>query len=275
MQSIAENLRLQHQYIGVVMTMGALHQGHLQLLELARKKAGTVILTIFVNPKQFGPEEDFHRYPRPFDQDAALAKAAEVDYLFSPPVELMFPERYGTLIDPGPLGELFEGRSRPGHFSGVATVVTKLLNITKPHMAIFGEKDAQQLAIIRKTTADLNIDTNIVGAPIVREEDGLATSSRNIYLSLDQRKNATALYRGISHARTLLEEGQTDLQAIALEVEELIASTPETTVDYACFVDNETFENAVSVVTGKAYRLILAATVGNTRLIDNWQYDAP
>ena len=157
MQAIAEKLRLQHQYIGVVMTMGALHEGHLSLVKLAREKAGTVIMTLFVNPTQFGPDEDFHRYPRPFEQDAALARSAGVDYLFAPSTEAMYPEGYSTSIDPGPIATRFEGASRPGHFSGMATVVVKLLGITRPHLAIFGEKDAQQLTIIRRVVADLDI----------------------------------------------------------------------------------------------------------------------
>jgi pantoate--beta-alanine ligase len=272
MQSIAENLRLQHQLIGVVMTMGALHEGHLNLIRLAGKTAGTVILTIFVNPKQFGPDEDFHHYPRPFEKDAALAKTAGIDYLFAPSPELIYPEGFQTLIYPGPIADRFEGKCRPGHFKGVATIVVKLLNITKPHLAVFGEKDAQQLAVIRKITSDLNIDTKIIEAPISREEDGLAISSRNIYLSSDQRSNASVLYKGICHAETRMEEGRHDLENIALEVQQIILSVPETTVDYVCFVDDDTFEPASIAVSGKTYRLIMAAYAGKTRLIDNWKF---
>ncbi len=165
MQAIAEKLRLNRQLIGVVMTMGALHEGHLALVKLAQKSAGTVILTIFVNPRQFGPTEDLHRYPRPFEQDVALAKSAGVDYLFAPKSCTIYPEHFQTAVQCGSLADRFEGQQRPGHFNGVATVVTKLFNITKPHKAIFGEKDAQQLAIIRQLVADLNLNIAIVGAP--------------------------------------------------------------------------------------------------------------
>jgi pantoate--beta-alanine ligase len=272
MQVIAENLRLQHQLIGVVMTMGALHDGHLSLVRLAQKKVGIVIMTIFVNPLQFGPGEDFERYPRPFDQDAALARAAGVDYLFAPSPEQMYPEGYRCTIDPGPMAELFEGGSRPGHFRGVATVVVKLLNITRAHIAVFGEKDAQQLAVIRRVVGDLNIGTRIEGAMITREEDGLATSSRNIYLSSEEREHALVLYRAIRHAEKETARGRRDLAAIADEAGSLLLTVPEARPDYLCFVDDDTFEPVDEAVAGKAYRLIMAVRIGRTRLIDNWRF---
>jgi pantoate--beta-alanine ligase len=275
MQSIAENLRLQHQFIGVVMTMGALHEGHLSLVRIAKQKAGTVIMTIFVNPTQFGPGEDFDRYPRPFEQDAALARSAGVDYLFVPSPEQMYPEGYRTTIDPGPMSAMFEGRSRPGHFSGVATVVVKLLNITRPHIAIFGEKDAQQLAVIRRVTRDLNIGTSIIGAPIARENDGLATSSRNIYLSSSEREQGAVLYRAIQHAQQETGNGRRDLASIAGEAESIIRSEPDAVPDYLCFVDDDTFEPADEAAPGRAYRLVMAIRLGKTRLIDNWRFVCP
>lgn len=273
MQAIAEKLRLQHQYIGVVMTMGALHEGHLSLVKLAREKAGTVIMTLFVNPTQFGPDEDFHRYPRPFEQDAALARSAGVDYLFAPSTEAMYPEGYSTSIDPGPIATRFEGASRPGHFSGMATVVVKLLGITRPHLAIFGEKDAQQLTIIRRVVADLDIAVTILGAPVARESDGLATSSRNIYLSSDERQQASVLYRAIRYAAEQIEQGRADLDAIASEAEALVNSEPDAQTDYLSFVDEATFEPAAKAVPGKACRLIMAVRIGSTRLIDNWRFE--
>ena len=275
MQSIAESLRLQHQFIGVVMTMGALHEGHLSLVRLAQKKAGIVIMTLFVNPSQFGPDEDFERYPRPFEQDAALARSAGVDYLFAPSPGQMYPEGFITAIDPGPMAESFEGLLRPGHFRGVATVVVKLLGITRPHLAVFGEKDAQQLAVIRRVVADLNIGTLIEGAPIARESDGLATSSRNIYLSFEERQQATSLYRAIRHAQQETESRRNDLAAIAKEAEAIVCSGSEARTDYICFVDDDTFEPASEAVPGKAYRLIMAVRIGSTRLIDNWRYPCP
>jgi pantoate--beta-alanine ligase len=273
MQKIAEKLRLQHQYIGVVMTMGALHEGHLNLVKLAKAHAGTVIMTIFVNPTQFGPDEDFHRYPRPFEQDAALARSAGVDYLFAPPVEAMYPEGYSTSIDPGPIATRFEGASRPGHFSGVATVVVKLLGITRPHLAVFGEKDAQQLTVIRRVVADLNIAVTILGAPVTRESDGLATSSRNIYLSSDERQQASVLYRAIELAGREIAAGRRELDAIAAEAEALVRTEPDAEPDYLCFVDEATFEPLTQATPGKPCRLVMAVRIGKTRLIDNWRFE--
>jgi pantoate--beta-alanine ligase len=269
MQAIAEKLRLNRQFIGVVMTMGALHEGHLSLIKLARQSAGTIILTIFVNPSQFGIDEDLHQYPRPFEQDVALATAAEVDYLFAPVAGTIYPENYQTTLQCGALGERFEGERRPGHFNGVATVVTKLLHITKPHRAIFGEKDAQQLAIIRRLVEDLNLDVDIVSAPIIREENGLAVSSRNIYLSSQERNAASILYQGICHAQKCIAEQNKNLPAIAAEIEQMIRSTPGCRPDYVAFVDEEQFEPAETVEAGKEYRLLIAAYAGSVRLIDN------
>jgi pantoate--beta-alanine ligase len=269
MQAIAEKLRLNRQLIGVVMTMGALHEGHLSLIKLARQSAGTVILTIFVNPSQFGLNEDLHKYPRPFEQDVALAKAAEVDYLFAPEAESIYPENHQITIECGALGQRLEGERRPGHFNGVATIVTKLFHITKPHIAIFGEKDAQQLAVIRRLVDDLNLDIKIVGAPIIREENGLAVSSRNIYLSSQERSAAEILYQGICHAEKSIAEQKNNLSEIAAEIEQMILSTPGCRTDYVTFIDEERFEPAATAEKGKTYRLLLAAYAGTVRLIDN------
>ncbi|NTW63499.1 MAG: pantoate--beta-alanine ligase [Chlorobiaceae bacterium] len=272
MQAIAEKLRLNRQLIGVVMTMGALHEGHLSLINEARKIAGTIILTIFVNPKQFAPHEDFHRYPRPFEQDAAHAKAAGVDYVFAPPVEAVYSENFQTTVHPGPLGEQFEGKQRPGHFSGVATIVTKLLQITRPHIAVFGEKDAQQLAVIKRLVKDLNIDVQIIEAPIIRDENGLAISSRNIYLSAKERDAATVLYKGLCHAERRIAEPCLDLDTIVPEVETIIKSSLSCRPEYICFVDDETFQPASKAEKGKTYRLLLAVQTGTVRLIDNRKF---
>ena len=269
MQAIAEKLRLNRQLLSVVMTMGALHEGHLSLIKLARESSGTVILTIFVNPKQFGPTEDLHRYPRPFEQDVALAKSAGVDYLFAPESASIYGEHHQTTVQCGALGERFEGEQRHGHFNGVATIVAKLFNITKPHRAIFGEKDAQQLAIIRQLVADLNFDITIVPAPIVREENGLAVSSRNIYLSSHERSAAGVLYRGLCHAEQRIAAAEQDLRAIAAEVRSMIDATAGCRAEYVSFVDEERFELAESAEQGKAYRLLIAAFCGSVRLLDN------
>ena len=251
------------------MTMGALHEGHLSLIKLARQSAGTVMLTIFVNPSQFGLNEDLHQYPRPFEQDVALAKAAGVDYLFAPEAGSMYPVNHQITVECGALGQRLEGERRPGHFNGVATVVSKLFHITKPHIAIFGEKDAQQLAVIRKIVEDFNLDINIVAAPIVREENGLAVSSRNIYLSSQERSAAAVLYQGICHAEKSIAGQKKNLSEIAAEIEQMIFSTPGYRPDYVTFVDEERFEPAETAVAGKEYRLLLAAFAGTVRLIDN------
>lgn len=269
MQKTAESLRLKHQFIAVVMTMGALHAGHLSLIRLAKQKAGTVILTIFVNPKQFGPDEDFHRYPRPFEKDAAMAKAAGVDYLFAPDAELMYFEGFQTQVSTGNIASCFEGSQRPGYFNGMATVVLKLMLISKAHLAVFGEKDAQQLAVIKRMVKDFNIDVKILGAPIIREDDGLATSSRNIYLSSEERKQATVLYRGICRAKELAEQKVTDTEKIIEDVSSVIESAPAAKIDYASIVDVKTFSKADMLKTGNEYLLLLAVWIGSTRLIDN------
>ncbi len=269
MQKTAESLRLKHQLIAVVMTMGALHEGHLSLIKIAKQKAGTVILTVFVNPRQFGPEEDFHRYPRPFEKDAAMAKAAGVDYLFSPDVELMYPEGFQTQVCAGDVANRFEGSKRPGHFNGMATVVLKLMMISKAHLALFGEKDAQQLAVIKRMVRDFNIDINVIEAPTVREEDGLATSSRNIYLSSDERRQATVLHRSIRRAEELVAAGTTEPEKILAEVRAVIDSASDSKIDYAGIVNAETFAETEQLDANTNYRLILAVWIGSTRLIDN------
>jgi pantoate--beta-alanine ligase len=274
MQAIAEKLRLNRQLIGIVMTMGALHEGHLSLIKLARQSAGTIILTIFVNPSQFGLNEDFHLYPRPFEQDVSLAQAAGVDYLFAPEAGSIYPENHQTTIDCGTIGKRLEGERRPGHFNGVATIVTKFFHITKPHLAIFGEKDAQQLAVIRRIVEDLNLDIKIIAAPIIREENGLAVSSRNIYLSSNERSTAGILYQAICHAEKRIGEHEKNLTAIAAEIEQMILSVPDFRPDYIIFVDEERFEPAETAEEGKEYRLLLAAYSGTTRLIDNRKFRA-
>ena len=274
MQSVSEKLRLRHQFIAVAMTMGALHEGHLSLLKLAREKAGTLILTIFVNPRQFGPEDDFQRYPRPFEKDASMAKAAGVDYLFAPEPETMYPDGFETRVATGVTANEFEGAARPGHFDGMATVVLKLLMLTKPHLAVFGEKDAQQLAIVRTMVRDFNIDTRIIEAPIVREEDGLATSSRNIYLSSNERAQATVLYRGIREVRDLAACGETSATRLVEAAEAVIQSAEDAAIDYVGIVDAETFAGTKTLERERTYRILVAVRIGSTRLIDNGTFRA-
>ncbi len=269
MQKTAESLRLKHQFIAVVMTMGALHEGHLHLIRLAKQRAGTVILTIFVNPQQFSPGEDFHRYPRPFEKDAAMAKAAGVDYLFVPDTEQMYTGGFQTQVTAGDIANRFEGSARPGHFNGMATVVLKLMLISKAHLAVFGEKDAQQLAVIKRMVKDLNIDIKILEAPVIREEDGLATSSRNIYLSSKERKQATVLYKGICRAEELVQKKVADTEKIIREVISIIESAPDAKIDYANIVSTDTFTETDTLKPDTEYLLVLAVWIGSSRLIDN------
>lgn len=272
MQVIADKLRSGRQLIGVVMTMGALHEGHLSLVNLAREHAGTIIMTLFVNPSQFGPGEDFQRYPRPFEKDAAMARSAGVDYLFAPTAEAMYPEGFQTTVSCSGITGRFEGERRPGHFDGVATIVSKLLNITRPHIAVFGEKDAQQLALIRRMNRDLDMGVRIIAAPTVRENDGLAVSSRNIYLSGDERKEAPAIHRAIVHAGGMLAAGKKDLKAVAAEAGRMITEETRFKLEYAAFVDEESFEPAETAMKGREYRLLIAAAAERIRLIDNQKF---
>ena len=252
----------------VVMTMGALHDGHLALIQAARQAAKTVIVTIFVNPLQFGPTEDFSRYPRTLDQDLKLCEATDVDVVFAPAVEEVYPG--GTpmvMVDPGPMGEVLEGAFRPGHFAGMLTVVNKLLNLTAPDVAFFGQKDAQQLALIRRMALDFNLPVEIVGVRTVREPDGLALSSRNRYLSGAQRQTALALSRALAEGAT--QPTVTAVLAAARRVlDDAAHADPPLVLDYLALVDPGNFQEFRDDYTGNAI-LAVAARVGTTRLIDN------
>jgi len=240
---------------GVVMTMGALHDGHAALMRAARERADSVIVTVFVNPLQFGPSEDLDRYPRTFDADVDMCAREAVDLVFAPSVDDMYP--YGepaVRVSAGPLGDRLEGAHRPGHFDGVLTVVAKLLHVTKPDVAVFGEKDAQQLALIRQLVRDLDYDVEVVGVPTVREPDGLAMSSRNAYLSAEDRSAALALHRALSSGD-------------AQKARAILDAEPAVAVDYLELVDDETW--AAPDDRSENGRLLVAARVGKTRLIDN------
>ena len=252
----------------VVMTMGALHDGHLALIQAARQAAKTVIVTIFVNPLQFGPTEDFSRYPRTLAEDLKLCEAADVDVVFAPSVEEVYPG--GTpmvMVDPGPMGEVLEGAFRPGHFAGVLTVVNKLLNLTGPDVAFFGQKDAQQLALIRRMALDFNLPVEIVGVRTVREPDGLALSSRNRYLSAPERETALALSRALAEGATRPTVPAV-LEAAHAVIDEAARAEPPLALDYLALVDPGNFQDLREDYTGNAI-LALAARVGTTRLIDN------
>jgi pantoate--beta-alanine ligase len=270
MRARAEDLRRDGRRVAVVPTMGALHEGHLTLLRRARAMADVVILTIFVNPTQFGPNEDLSRYPRDEAGDLAKARACGIDLAFCPAAEAMYPPGSQTFVEVRELAQPLCGASRPGHFAGVATVVTKLFHVTRPHVALFGEKDYQQLAVIRRMTRDLDFGIEIVGVPIVREPDGLAMSSRNVYLSPAQRAQALALVNGLGAAEAALRAGERDAAALLAAARapiEAAAADGGVRIDYVELRDADDL-SPVAVVTRPAV-LAMAVFVGTTRLIDN------
>ena len=256
--------------IGFVPTMGALHEGHLSLVRLARGKAGLaakVVASVFVNPTQFGPSEDFNRYPRQPEQDAGMLAEAGCDLLFLPDVETIYPPGNATFVEPSGAAEGLEGAFRPGHFRGVATVVCGLFNLVRADLAVFGEKDAQQLAVIRQMVRDLHIPVEIVPGPTVREADGLALSSRNAYLSPEERRAATVLHRALRAAAAAISQGERRGDAVRERMRDVLNTEPLARVDYAEVVDAESFQPA-GALSGRLV-LPLAVRVGGTRLIDN------
>ncbi len=267
MNEQARQARAENRIVGLVPTMGALHAGHLALVERARRECSTVIASIFVNPKQFGPKEDFSKYPRTFESDKEKLDQAGVDSLFAPEAAEIYPQGFSSYVQVDGLSERLEGRSRPGHFRGVATVVMKLLQIAQPNFAYFGRKDAQQSRIITQMSRDLNLDSKIVVCPIVREPDGLAMSSRNAYLNAEERKAATVLHRALDAAKDELGAGVRDALQLQTTLRRKLDCERLTTVDYAEIVDSETFEPVVRV--SKSSYIVLAVFIGKTRLIDN------
>lgn len=268
MQEISLRLKREGRIIGLVPTMGYLHDGHLSLIKKARRENDIVIMSNFVNPLQFGPKEDFATYPRDLDRDNKLAESAGVDYVFAPTTEEMYPQGYDTYVEvKGPITEKMCGKSRPGHFKGVTTVVLKLFLITQPDRAYFGQKDAQQAIVIRKMVTDLNVPVKIITCPIIREEDGLALSSRNTYLSSEERLQALTLPRALSAGRDMILKGETDPQKVRLHIKQILESSPGIRVDYVEVVDGDDLSD-LSVIKGKVL-LAAAVYVGKTRLIDN------
>jgi len=253
--------------IGLVPTMGALHEGHASLVRAARAQCGRVIVTIFVNPTQFGPNEDFARYPRSFEADCALAEREGADVVFAPTVEEMYPAGAATFVEVEGLSGRLDGASRPGHFRGVATVVTKLMVAAEADKAYFGQKDAAQVALLRRMVKDLRIGTEIVVCPIVREPDGLALSSRNAYLSTEERRQALALSRAVRAVETLVTDGERRSQALIEAAQKMFAAEPAVRVDYIELVDWATLEPVERAEAGTLFAV--AAWVGTTRLIDN------
>lgn len=259
--------RRQSQSIGLVPTMGALHAGHASLLRAARSETGYVVASIFVNPTQFGPHEDFGRYPRPLEQDLHVCAVEGVDLIFYPEVEVMYPPGFRTHVEVSELQDGLCGASRPGHFRGVATVVLKLFNSVQPDVAYFGQKDAQQARIIQQMAADLDVPVRVRVCPIVREADGLALSSRNQYLDPDQRRHAPALYRALAEAQAQIRAGERAAAAIRGLLSARIGATPGAQLDYAAVVDADTLR-PLDGLHGQVL-LALAVRFGATRLIDN------
>lgn len=267
MTAVSKEARGSGKRLGLVPTMGALHEGHLSLVRAARSQSDLITVSIFVNPTQFGPKEDFSKYPRMPEKDSALLQAEKVDFLFCPSVEEMYPQGSSAWVTVEGMSEKLDGRSRPGHFRGVTTVVSKLFHIVHPDAAFFGQKDAAQAAIIRKMVRDLDFDVRIVVCPIVREKDGLAMSSRNAYLTPEQRKQATVLYRSLTRVHSLADQGERISAKLIAAGKQVMAEEPAVRLDYFEIVNWETLDPAADISDGAL--AAVAAYVGQTRLIDN------
>ena len=267
---------LEGKVVGFVPTMGALHDGHRSLLTRAREEADLVAMSIFVNPLQFGPAEDLASYPRDLDADLASAEKEGVDVVFAPGADEMYPGgRPEVTVDPGPVGTVLEGASRPGHLRGVCTVVAKLLGLVGPCRAYFGEKDAQQLAVVRRMVTDLDLPVEVVGCPTIREPDGLAVSSRNARLRPAEREAAGCLFLALSEAAELARRGERNGAILVAAMAREIGATPLARLDYAAVVDDETFADVDVLQPGRPTRALVAATFGDTRLIDNLRLSSP
>jgi pantoate--beta-alanine ligase len=254
--------------VGLVPTMGYLHEGHLSLIRRAKEECDHVVVSIFVNPTQFGPKEDLSKYPRDLDRDLKLIEPLGTDLVWMPTAEIMYPKGYQTWVEVEAITSPLEGAMRPGHFKGVTTVVAKLFNVVQPHKAFFGQKDAQQAAVIRRMALDLNFPIEIVVCPTVREADGLAMSSRNVYLDPEQRRAATVLFRSLSAAKDLFESGERDAEAIRRRMKEILAGEPLAEPQYISCADYDSLEE-LTEIKGKAL-LSMAVFIGKTRLIDNF-----
>ena len=269
MRDRALNLKRKGKTVGFVPTMGALHEGHLSLIRRARRENDIVIVSIFVNPLQFGPSEDLNRYPRPAIKDKQLCVQEGVDFLFYPDAREMYPRNFKTRVTVKDLGDVLCGKSRPGHFQGVTTVVAKLFNITQPDTAYFGQKDAQQAVLIRRMVRDLDIPVEVKVMPIIREKDGLARSSRNVYLSVEERKDAPVLSQALKLAEYLVKKNMRDSGKIVSEIKKLVMRRKTADVDYISVVDAEELLPVRRISPGSRALIVLAVRIGRTRLIDN------
>jgi pantoate--beta-alanine ligase len=270
-----ENVRALGRTVGLVPTMGALHEGHLSLLRAAAADCDVVALTIFVNPLQFGAGEDLSAYPRPLDRDLELAEDAGADVVFTPSTDEMYPEPTLSTVHVDQLTLGMEGASRPTHFDGVTTVVAKLFNIAGPSRAYFGEKDFQQLAVVRRMAADLDQPVTVIGCPIVREADGLAMSSRNIYLSSSEREAATVISRALRAGAAMISAGESDPAVVEAHMASIIEAEPLAELDYAVVVDPDSLLTPAELLSGTNVRLLMVAKVGSPRLLDNLGVDVP
>ena len=268
MASLTRKLRRENKTVGFLPTMGALHEGHLKLVEEARQMCDVVIVSIFVNPTQFNENADFNKYPRDLTADAELLTEYQVDYIFAPDEQEIYGENFSTYVYVENLTETLEGASRPGHFRGVATVLTILFNTMRPDYAFFGQKDAQQVAVVKRLTQDLGFDTEIIVSKTVREESGLALSSRNARLGAEERQKASIIYQALRKAKLAVKEGERNAAKLAEIVREKIETEPLAQIDYVALVDNETLE-PIERIGENAVLIAVAARFGNTRLIDN------
>jgi pantoate--beta-alanine ligase len=269
MSSVARKIRReQDRTIGLVPTMGALHEGHLSLVREARRMCDVVVVSVFVNPTQFGPSEDYEHYPRHLTKDTALLTDYNVDYIVAPAAEELYPKDFSTYVNVGGLSKLLEGEARPGHFRGVTTIVSILLNTVRPDFAFFGQKDAQQASIIKRMVRDLAFDTEIVVLPTVREDSGLAISSRNLYLGPEEQESASVIHRALRQAKEVFKKGERHANKLAEIVRTTIETEPRVRVDYVSVVDAETLEK-LDRVDERPTLIAVAAYVGKTRLIDN------
>ncbi len=267
MKEIVNDLKQEKKIIGFVPTMGCLHEGHLSLVREARRMSDIVVVSIFVNPKQFGPNEDFEKYPRTIAKDTEILQKENVDYIFHPSVEEMYPASFRTYIEVEQLSQKLCGKSRPNHFKGVATVVMKLFNIVQPNFAFFGQKDAQQVIIIKRMIKDLNLNIEMITLPIIREPDGLALSSRNTYLNSEERKASTILYKALMKGKDIFQNGERKVAKISKAIIDTISSEPLAKIDYVEIVDLENLD-ALKIIEKNAL-IAIAVFIGSTRLIDN------
>ena len=269
MQDISSSLKSTGKTIGFIPTMGFLHEGHLSLIKRSKELCDVTIVSIFVNPTQFSPSEDLALYPRNIEKDNKLLLEQKVDYLFYPDANIIYPENFQTFVDVNHITKKLEGEFRPTHFKGVTTVVNILFNCVMPHHAFFGQKDAQQAAVIKQMVYDLKMPVNIIVCPIVRETDGLAMSSRNVYLSEDERKDALALYKTLQKAKKMIDEGERKVSLIISEMITMIAKVKSSKLDYLKIVESKSFEMIEELKSGNEYYILIACKIGKTRLIDN------